>query len=645
MPLVEVDRTGLAIQAGPTLDRLTDFAVGSRWGAPWGTTWFRLTGEIPSHWAGRRVEAVIDLGFHRDAAGFQCEGLVVDDDGRPVQGIHPRRTNVAVDAEPGPVVLTVEAASNPSFPQFRPSLLGSPATAGEEPLYRFKRAELVVVDSEAEALMHDLDVLDGLMRTLALDDPRRRRLLRDIERALDLVPNVAAARHAIEPALALPARSSAHRIIATGHAHIDTAWLWPIRETRRKCERTFASAVRLMDEHPEYRFVCSQAQQYAWIEERRPELFARITAKVESGQWVPTGGMWVESDMNLPSGESLVRQIVHGQRYFEQHFGRRCTEVWIPDVFGYPAGLPQVFAAGGMKRFVTQKLSWNKQNRFPHHTFWWEGLDGTRVLTHFPPVDTYNAEITAGRVRARRRELLRARVERLVADAVRTRRRRWGSDARDARTSAPAGRRRRRAAGRDRHAGGVLPPRRARDPSRRPGARVARRAVLRDPPRHADEPDPHQARQPPLRATPPRGRAVGGHGLGSPPTSTSSGGRCSPSSSTTSCPGRRSPGSTPTPRRRTHASSSNCVNASPPCSPRSRPPRRHSPTSPATTATRSSSSTTRRSTCRRAAGPAADRRSRSPQADWRFVPRFPATGWRRRSPSPSTTTWSSPIAR
>jgi alpha-mannosidase len=394
VPLVEVDRADLQIEAGPTLDRLAGFAIDSRWGAPWGTTWFRLTGDVPAKWAGRRVEAVIDLGFHRDAAGFQCEGLVVDDEGRPIQGIHPRRTNIAVDSVPGPVVLTVEAASNPSFPQFRPSRLGSPATAGEEPLYRFKRADLVVVDPDAEALMHDLDVVDGVMGTLALEDPRRRRLLRAIETALDLVPDVAAARHAIAPALALPARSSAHRIVATGHAHIDTAWLWPIRETRRKCERTFASAVRLMDEHPDYRFVCSQAQQYAWIEERRPELFARIAAKVASGQWVPTGGMWVESDMNLPSGESLVRQIVHGQRYFEAHFGRRCTEVWIPDVFGYPAGLPQVFAAGGMKRFVTQKLSWNKQNRFPHHTFWWEGLDGTRVLTHFPPVDTYNAEIT-----------------------------------------------------------------------------------------------------------------------------------------------------------------------------------------------------------------------------------------------------------
>ncbi len=108
--------------------------------------------------------------------------------------------------------------------------------------------------------------------------------------------------------------------------------------------------------------------------------------------------MWVEADMNLPSGESLVRQMVFGQRYFEEKFGQRCEEVWIPDVFGYPAGLPQVFAAAGMRRFVTQKLSWNKQNRFPHNTFWWEGLDGTRVLTHFPPVDTYNAEITPAEV-------------------------------------------------------------------------------------------------------------------------------------------------------------------------------------------------------------------------------------------------------
>jgi alpha-mannosidase len=394
IPLVERDRRPLTITAGPDREQQAPFAVGSRWGAPWGTTWFVLRGDVPDTWANRRVEVVIDLGFHRDAAGFQCEGLVVDAAGQPVQGIHPRRTNLRVAAEPGPIELVVEAASNPSFSQFRPSVLGDPITAGDAPLYRFARAELVVVDSEAEALVHDLDVLDGVMRTLALDDPRRARLLAALGRALDAVPDVAAARGVLESALDLPARASAHQIVAVGHAHIDTAWLWPVAETVRKCTRTFASAVRLMGDYPEYRFACSQAQQYAWIEEHHPELFEHIRAKVRHGQWIPVGGMWVEADMNLPSGESLVRQIVVGQRWFDDRFGVRCTEVWIPDVFGYPAGLPQVFAAGGMSRFVTQKLSWNTQNRFPHHTFWWEGLDGTRVLTHFPPVDTYNAEIT-----------------------------------------------------------------------------------------------------------------------------------------------------------------------------------------------------------------------------------------------------------
>ncbi len=406
LPLVHPDRRPLTVAAGADLDHLEPFTVGSPWGAPWGTTWFQLTGSRPEEWTGRRVEAVIDLGFHPNAAGFQCEGLLVERgaDGcvTPQQGIHPRRTNYRLDDSTGDVELLLEAASNPSFPQFRPSPLGSLDTAGEAPIYRFRRAELVVVDTEAEALAYDLEVLDGVMRTIRLDDPRRVKMLRAIEAALDRLPDVAAASRIVGPLLAvadptveLPGR---HHAVAIGHAHIDTAWLWPIRETKRKCIRTFASAVALMDDYPEYHFACSSAQHYAWIEELQPELFERIVERVERGQWVPVGGMWVEADMNLPSGESLVRQIVFGQRYFEEKFGERCEEVWIPDVFGYPAGLPQVFAAGGMTRFVTQKLSWNKQNKFPHSTFWWEGLDGTRVLTHFPPVDTYNAEITPAEV-------------------------------------------------------------------------------------------------------------------------------------------------------------------------------------------------------------------------------------------------------
>jgi alpha-mannosidase len=396
LPLVHPRRQVMNVEAGSSLDALRPFPVPSEWGPPWGTTWFRLSGEVPAEWTGHRVEAIVDLGFQADSPGFQCEGLVRGPHGEPVQGVHPRRTAIPVSDAAGPVELVIEAASNPTFPQFRPSLLGSPSTAGEAPLYEFTRADLVVVDSEAESLLHDITVLDGVMRTLPFDGGRRPRLLRLLERALDALAGgatPAAVRAVLAPALAVPT-SSAHRAIATGHAHIDTAWLWPMRETVRKCVRTFASAVTLMDDEPDFVFSCSQAQQHEWVRQHEPELFARIVEKVAAGQWVPVGGMWVEADMNLPSGESIVRQIVHGQRWFAEHLGVTCTEVWIPDVFGYPGGLPQVFAAGGMRRFVTQKLSWNRTNRFPHHTFWWEGIDGSRVLTHFPPVDTYGAEIT-----------------------------------------------------------------------------------------------------------------------------------------------------------------------------------------------------------------------------------------------------------
>ncbi|MCU1503117.1 MAG: alpha-mannosidase, partial [Ilumatobacteraceae bacterium] len=381
------------------------FTVGESWSRPWGTTWFRFTADVPADWVGPHLEAVIDLGFHSASAGFQAEGLVWDAAGRPVQGIHPQRTGVPLpDAPAGPLTLLVEAAANPSFPSYRASALGSLATAGEAPLYRLQRAELSLRDDDVFGLLLDVEVLLGLVQSLPLPDARRQRVLRTLANAFDVLDlarvhaTAAAARRVLVPALALPARAGGHQVVAVGHAHIDTAWLWPLRETVRKCARTFASAVRLMDDHPEYRFVCSQAAQYAWMEQRYPTLFARIVEKVGTGQWQPVGAMWVEADMNLPSGESLVRQLVHGQRYFESRFGARCREVWIPDVFGYTASAPQIFRAAGCDRFVTQKLSWNKQNRFPHSTFRWRGLDGTEVLTHFPPVDTYNATVTPGEI-------------------------------------------------------------------------------------------------------------------------------------------------------------------------------------------------------------------------------------------------------
>jgi alpha-mannosidase len=380
------------------------FAIGSKWSRPWGTTWFRLTADVPAEWPTERLEAVIDLGFHPDSAGFQAEGLVWVPSlygDVPVQGVHPRRTGVPVAGAAGTLEIVLEAASNPAFPNAgnRFGHLGSRATAGDAPLYTLRQANLAVRDDEVFHLLLDAEVLLGLMTALDATDKRRQRILRELEAAFDSLDlsavgaTAGGARRLLQPALALHARDGAHQVIGVGHAHIDSAWLWPIRETVRKCARTFASATRMMDTYPEYRFVCSQAVQYHWMETRYPAIFDRIRDRVSSGQWQPVGAMWVEADMNLPSGESIVRQLVHGQRYFESRFGARCKEVWIPDVFGYPASLPQIFRQADCDRFITQKLSWNKQNRFPHSTFMWEGLDGSQVLTHFPPVDTYNATI------------------------------------------------------------------------------------------------------------------------------------------------------------------------------------------------------------------------------------------------------------
>jgi alpha-mannosidase len=191
-------------------------------------------------------------------------------------------------------------------------------------------------------------------------------------------------------------------IALTGHAHIDLAWLWPYAETRRKARRTFHTAVSLMEGSNEYlarsgfRFNQSTAQYYAQIEEDDPALFEKIVAKVKSGAWETIGGMWVEPDTNMPTGESLARQILYGQRYFEQKFGVRHTICWLPDCFGFSGGLPQLLQQGGIRSFFTIKVNWNENNKFPHDLFWWEGLDGSRVLAHTfeNPWHGYNGGVT-----------------------------------------------------------------------------------------------------------------------------------------------------------------------------------------------------------------------------------------------------------
>jgi alpha-mannosidase len=384
----------------------TPFAIGSPWGRPWGTVWFHLTGTVPAAWTdpGTRPELAVDLGFAGVQPGFQSEGLAYTPEGKVVAAVEPRNAHVPLPGGPGSTVdLYVEAASNPGVAAdwtYTPTRMGDPATAGDDPLYRLVAADIALLDVTVWELAQDCWTLSGLVAELPADLPRRAEVLRALERAVDVVDpedvagTAALGRAELADALASPAWPSAHRVHAVGHAHIDSAWLWPVRETVRKVARTFANVLDLMDTDEEFVFAASSAQQYAWLAEHQPELFERVRQRVAEGRFVPVGGMWVESDTNMPGSEALARQFVAGKRFFIEQLGVEPLEVWLPDSFGYSAALPQLIKAAGSRWFLTQKISWNETNVMPHHTFRWEGIDGTQVFTHFPPVDTYNAELS-----------------------------------------------------------------------------------------------------------------------------------------------------------------------------------------------------------------------------------------------------------
>jgi alpha-mannosidase len=380
------------------------FDVGGRWGPRWSTTWFRLRGAVPPAWAGEEVALRFEMTEPAEALLWR--------DGVPLVGLSWLRRDAVLwhKAEALEAVeLYVEAAANPAVPPFDaqdnwPLLMPDfGGVAGVE----LHRCQLAVRRREVFALACDLRTVLELTEAADRSGTTDFGLLEALAAMFavvapdDVAGTAGEGRVALSRALDRRGDPDAHRISAVGHAHIDTAWLWPLREAARKCARSFANAVSLMEEYPEFEFAAPAARHLAWVEERWPTLFERIRERVATGQFRPVGGMWVEADCNVPSGESLVRQIVHGQRWYSSRFGQECTEMWLPDGFGFPATLPQIMAEAGMGWFVTQKLSWNEVNRFPHHTFWWQGLDGTRVRAHFPPANTYNGDMSVP-------ELLRA---------------------------------------------------------------------------------------------------------------------------------------------------------------------------------------------------------------------------------------------
>jgi alpha-mannosidase len=363
---------------------------GDQWSeATFDCAWFHFAGTVPASAAGKDIVLLIDLSG---------EGCVVDGEGRPVLGLTSVSSNFSREyGEPGkrvvpfrtkaaggePIELWVEAGANDLFGVRR----------GNGTL---KEASIAIRNPTLHALQYDFEVLHELMRHLPEESPRAARLRDGLARAAASLRDFSEeeageARAVLAPELAMRGGTPALTIMATGHAHMDLAWLWPIRETIRKSGRTFATVLHLMERYPDYVFGASQPQQYEWVKRHYPELYEGVKRRVADGRWEVQGAMWVEPDINLPGGESLIRQILYGKRFFRDEFGKDPVCLWEPDVFGYSGSLPQILAKSGIKYFMTQKLSWNWVTRHPHHTFWWQGIDGSKVLAHMPPEDTYNS--------------------------------------------------------------------------------------------------------------------------------------------------------------------------------------------------------------------------------------------------------------
>lgn len=256
------------------------------------------------------------------------------------------------------------------------------------------RTQIEEIDAEIEKLYYDLWVPLAAFSRMEADDKNRK----DIEYVLnetinlldlrtpyseDFYRSVREASAYIQKAL-YEDMAGYEDVIATciGHTHIDVAWWWTVAQTREKVGRSFATVLKLMDEYPNYKFMSSQPQLYAFLKERYPELYEKAKQRIKEKRWEPEGGMWVEADCNLTSGESLVRQFMHGKRFFKEEFGVDNRILWLPDVFGYSGALPQIMKKCGIDYFMTTKLAWNQFNKVPYDTMMWRGIDGTEVLTH-----------------------------------------------------------------------------------------------------------------------------------------------------------------------------------------------------------------------------------------------------------------------
>ena len=372
------------------------------WGEPWLTSWFRLRFEIPKEFKGEKVSLI-----------FDCEGeSIIFKNGKAVQGLDTNRKDyILVDKAKGgeKFEIFVETGANCPFGGFVKRTMHQPQVA-------------ILLDEVWDCyydlmclfeIVQSADTMTGWASVGAYglpdDSTRRAQIIYQASRAVDLFDytdhsktglrkSARKVRKAIKGLYDKPANASEQTIACMGHAHIDVAWLWPLAETRRKCGRSFSNVLEILDRYPEFIFCQSQPHLYEFTKENYPDVYERIKEKVKTGQWVPTGCAWVEMDCNITGSEALVRQILFGTRFFREEFNHETACLWLPDVFGYAASLPQILKRSGIDNFLTQKISWNQFTEFPHHSFYWEGIDGTEVLSHFLPANDYNTDLHGARM-------------------------------------------------------------------------------------------------------------------------------------------------------------------------------------------------------------------------------------------------------
>ncbi|KAH7372273.1 alpha-mannosidase-like protein [Pyrenochaeta sp. MPI-SDFR-AT-0127] len=381
--------------------------VGESFGPSWSTHWFKVQLTVPKDLLKKE-----HLEFVWDANN---EGLIWTEDGHTVHGLTGggERTQWILPKafrDGKEHTFYIEMACNGMFG----NAPGGDSIQPPDPnrYFQLHTAEIVAVNLEARGLYFDFWEISDAAREFPGDSIEAHDAQQIANRIIETFIAGSGSKESIVAARKIAREyvgdADSHKVYDSdkealvtgiGYCHIDTCWLWPFAETKRKVNRSWSSQCDLIDRYPELRFCCSQAQQYKWLEQDYPSTFDRVKKKVKEGSFQPIGGSWVEHDTNLPGGESLIRQFLYGQRYFESRFGQRCRTFWLPDTFGYSTQLPQVCRISGMTRFLTQKLSWNNINNFPHTTFNWVALDNSQVICHMPPSETYTAEANFGDVR------------------------------------------------------------------------------------------------------------------------------------------------------------------------------------------------------------------------------------------------------